>query len=43
MFLILTTSWIVDLKKIGDVLGLRKCYQYSGETLDPRDKTLGKW
>jgi len=35
MFLILVTSQIVNLKMIGDVLGLRKCYQCGGETLVP--------
>jgi hypothetical protein len=31
----LITPQIVNLKTFGDVLGLRKCYQCSGETLDP--------
>jgi hypothetical protein len=35
MFLILITSQIVNLKMVGDVLGLRKCYQCGGETLVP--------
>jgi hypothetical protein len=33
MFLILITSQIVNLKMIGDVLVLKKCYQCGGETL----------
>ena len=35
MFLILIISQIVNLKTIWDVLGLKKCYQCGGETLDP--------
>ena len=30
-----TISQITNLKIIGDVLGLRECYQCGGETLDP--------
>ena len=33
MFLRLVTSQIINLKTIGDVLELRKCYQCGGETL----------
>ena len=40
MFLIPITSQIVNLKTIGNVLGLRKCYQCGGETLDPVVKHL---
>jgi hypothetical protein len=35
MFLILITSQIVNLKVIGEVLVLIKCYQCGGETLGP--------
>jgi hypothetical protein len=35
MFLILIISQIKNLKIVEDVLGLRKCYQCGGETLDP--------
>ena len=35
MFLLLITSQIINLKMIGEVLGLRECYQCGGETLVP--------
>jgi hypothetical protein len=35
MLLILITSQIVNLKMVGVVLGLKKCYQCGGETLVP--------
>ena len=40
MFLILITSQIVNLKVIGEVLVLIKCYQCGGETLGPVVKHL---
>ena len=41
MFLLLISSQIVNLKMIGKVLVLKKCYQCGGETLVSRRKALG--
>ena len=48
MFSLLITFQIINLKMIGDVFVLRKCYRCGGETLGPvvkhsvRDNNLGK-
>ena len=42
MFSVLITSQIINLRIIGEVFGLEKCYQSACETLGPRARASGK-